>query len=210
VDDGGTTSWGLFDVVVHTLHYALLYGGLVVLALLLFHSRPQRRRPRPGAVAADVTWLPIAVVSSAAAAGVHAAVAPAHFGEGPLVGSFFVLCAVAQLGWPLAVLLVGSSRWLLWAAVVGNAGVVTLWGLSRTVGLPVGPRSVEPVGTWDLAATSWELAVVVGVSLVLTSDRFAVPGPRLLDIVRWSAAAKAWLAGSVTILLVLTVTGTST
>jgi hypothetical protein len=45
--------------------------------------------------------------------------------------------------------------------------------------------------------------------LVLSSARFAPPSPRLLDIVRWSAAALVWLAGSVTLLLVLTVTAPS-
>jgi hypothetical protein len=257
----------VFGVVVHAVHYTLLYGGLAVLALLLVHSRPgasrrvagRHRTPsehdlrverlreavahgrpgdglaaprlvsqappdgparphgvgapgdaRGGAVgAAETTWLPVAVVSSVAAAGVHAAAGPAHFGEGLVVGGFFVVCALAQLGWAIAVLLVGPARPLLWGALVGNAGVVLVWLASRTVGVTAVGLPVEAVGAWDLAATGWEVAVVAGVSLVLSSGRFTPPPPRLLDIVRWSAAALVWLAGSVTLLLFLTVTGPS-
>jgi hypothetical protein len=256
VSDGAGTPWGLFGVLVHALHYTLLYGGLVVLALLLLHSRPpssrsgrDRRRPlrsdhdrrvarlreaaargglavptprhdpevvsreaarptRPD-LPAEVTWLPVVVVSSAAAAGVHAAVGPAHFQEGLLVGTFFAVTALAQLGWALALLVVGPRRHLLVAALAGNAAVVVLWLTSRTVGVPLTDLPVEPVGAWDLAATGWEVAVVLGVSLVLASPRFPDPEPRLVDIVRWSAPAKVWLAGSVVFVLVLTVAGTS-
>ena len=71
-------------------------------------------RAAAGAPDADqATWLPMAVVSSAAAAGVHAAVGPAHFQEGLLVGGFFIASALAQTGWSLAILVVGPSRGLL-------------------------------------------------------------------------------------------------
>ena len=95
------------------------------------------------------------------------------------------------------------------AALVANAAVVALWLVTRTVGLPGGLVEVEPVGPWDVAATTWELALVAGVSLVLGSARFADNGARGVDIVRWSAAARAWLLVSVTLMAVLTVAGTS-
>lgn len=159
--------------------------------------------------AAAHTWLPVAVVSSAAAAGVHAAAGPAHFREGLLVGGFFALAALGQLGWAAVVMLSGPARGLMRAGLVANAAVVVLWLATRTVGLPGGLVAVEPVGPWDLAATVWELAVVAGVSLVLGSARFADSGTRGVDIVRWSAAARAWLLVSVTLMAVLTVAGTS-
>lgn len=159
--------------------------------------------------AADRTWLPIAVVSSAAAAGVHAAAGPEHLREGVLVGGFFVVAALAQLAWAAVVMLAGPSRRLLHGAVVGNAAVVVIWLASRTVGLPGGLVEVEPVGPWDLAATCWEVAVVGGVSLVLSCGRFTDTDAHRVDIVRWSVAARGWLLASVALMAVLTVAGAS-
>ena len=213
------------------------FGGLVALVALLVAARPRRaatvrrprdvrerqlarcaerpprpptgptrsRRARPSTPVR--TWLPVAVVSSAAAAGVHAAAGPQHFAEGLLVGAFFVASALAQLGWAAAVLLYGPRRWLVWGALVGNLGVVGCGWSRRTVGIP-GLGGAEPLGPWDLAATTWEVAVVAGVSLVLGSPRFRITTPGL-DIVRWSVAARGWLLVSVALLAVLTVAGTS-
>ena len=166
------------------------------------------RAPAAGS-AADRTWLPIAVVSSAAAAGVHAAAGPEHLREGLLVGGFFVVSALAQLAWAVVVMLAGPSRRLLRAAQVGNAAVVGTWLATRTVGLPGGLVEVEAVGPWDVAATVWEVAVVAGVSLVLSSGRFGDTDAQRVDIVRWSAAARGWLLASVTLMGVLTVAGAS-
>jgi hypothetical protein len=200
---------------VALLRQAAVDGQLAVPTAPLRQATPATTLPPAGSAveahdsAVVHTWLPIALVSSAAAAGVHGAAGPAHFADGMLVGSFFVLSAAGQLGWVLLVLALGPTTWLLRAALLGNAGVVVVWLLSRTIGLPGGPGEVEPVGPWDLAATGWEMAVLIGVSLVLTSGRFVVPACRLLDIVRWSAVAHAWLAASVMLMLALTVTGTS-
>jgi hypothetical protein len=161
------------------------------------------------ASAADHTWLPVAVVSSAAAAGVHAAAGPEHLREGLLVGGFFVVSALAQLAWAAVVMLAGPTRRLLHAALVGNAAVVVIWLASRTVGLPGGLVEVEAVGPWDLAATAWEVAVIAGVSLVLSSGRFTDTDVHPVDIVRWSAAARGWLLASVALMVVLTVAGAS-
>ena len=93
--------------------------------------------------------LPLALVSSAAAAGIHAAVGPTHFEEGLLIGSFFAVAALAQLGWAAAVL-VAPSRRLLLIGAVGNLAIVALWLATRTVGLPFGiddrARGQRPLG----------------------------------------------------------------
>jgi hypothetical protein len=110
--------------------------------------------------AAEALLVPVVVVSSLAAAGVHAAVAPQHLTQSLLVGSFFVTCAFAQLGW-------GALAWrrrtpdVLWAGILGNLGVLSLWLASRTVGVP-GLGGPEPVGPWDLTCALWEVVVVVG------------------------------------------------
>ena len=122
--------------------------------------------PAPASASASgSTAVVVAVVSSAAAAGVHAAAGPVHFRVGLLVGGFFVLSALAQLAWSMALLLRGPNRTLLWLGLVGNSAVIALWLVTRTVGLPfakaLGLEGVEPVGSWDVAASAWE-AVVVG------------------------------------------------
>ena len=95
--------------------------------------------------------------SSVAAAGVHAAVFPHHLEESFLVGAFFLAVTLGQAGWACLVFL-AASRERLVAGIVANLGLVVLWGVSRTVGLPFLGR--EAVGGWDLAAGAWELVLV--------------------------------------------------
>src|SRR6478609_285686 len=80
---------------------------------------PVRRR-------ASRTLLPLAVVSSAAAAGVHAAMGPSHFSEGFLLGLFFAVSAMAQLAWAGLALTSGGAL-LLRLGVLLNLGCVALW-----------------------------------------------------------------------------------
>lgn len=104
--------------------------------------------------------LPIAIMSSASAASVHAALGPEHFRERALFGLFFATAALAQMGWAVA-MTVHPTGTLLKAAVVGNAVTIALWALTRTVGLPGGLLpDPEPVGFWDLVCTAGELVVV--------------------------------------------------
>ena len=118
----------------------------------------------------------VAIWASGAAALAHAAVASAHFGEWAS-GSFFVVIAAAQ-GW-LAFALARNrpSVPVLISAVVVNVAVISLYVVSRTAGLPVGPHhdgrnhhhpgevvaaeAVESVGSLDLATLVAELVLVV-------------------------------------------------
>jgi hypothetical protein len=111
-----------------------------------------------------------AALLSAGAAAIHASVAGPHFEEYLFFGLLFVATAVAQAGWA-ALMLAAPSRRLLAAGVAGNAGVVGAWALSRTVGSPGGaePWTAEPVAPLDLAATSFELGIVVGGLLLLAT-----------------------------------------
>jgi hypothetical protein len=103
-------------------------------------------------------------VASAAtgAAAIHYAVAAEHFEEWWGFGLFFIGSAVVQLVW--AVVVVASrSRLLIWVGVIGNAAIVVLWIVTRTVGTLVGPESgtPEPIGLADSVATGFEMTIVV-------------------------------------------------
>lgn len=227
------------SMLAHAVHYAVVLGGVLGLALLLLphalerlrvHPAPARsahedrvrqlrelaavgRLDEPGATLTVATLtvvrpvrevaptataataaLPVALVSSAAAAGVHAAVGPAHLTDQPLVGMFFLACAAAQLGWT-ALFLVRPGRALLEAGVVGNAALVTLWAVSRLSGS-------EPVGPWDLAATGWEVAVVLACVAMN-----APAGLRAAGWFDWPGLARGWTACSVLLLGLLSLRG---
>ena len=158
---------------------------------------PVRRPPRP-------LTLPLALVSSAAAAGIHAAVGPTHFEEGLLIGSFFAVSALAQLGWAAAGLLTPSRRLLLVAAV-GNLAIVALWALTRTAGLPFGlTAGSEAAGPWDLAATGWELVTVAICLGLLTRTSHLAPDRGVRS---WHPLARLWLLGALTVIVVLPFVG---
>ncbi len=106
------------------------------------------------------------------AALVHVWAMPEHLGEWWGYGLFFLLVAAAQGFYGVAVL-----RWprppLFLIGAVGNLGVVGLYVLTRTVGVPFfGPHAgvVERGGALGLTATAME---VVLVAVLVASLRFA-------------------------------------
>ena len=111
----------------------------------------------------DLCLLTYSVASAATgAAAIHYAVVAEHFGEWWGFGLFFVASAVAQLVW--AVLVMRSrSRLLIRLGVMGNAAIVVLWIVTRTVGPLVGPElaTSEPIGLADSLATAFEMTIVV-------------------------------------------------
>jgi hypothetical protein len=151
----------------------------------------------------------VAVVSSVAAAGVHAAATPAHVQEGLLLGAFFVLASLAQLTWGVLAVGIGPKPLLLWSAVLGNTAVVLLWAYTRIVSVPFGLGGREPVGSWDLAACAWEL-VTVGACVMLLARPVVVSRRTAMDLHRWSTPARGWLIGSVVVLGALTLAGLPT
>lgn len=183
-------------------------------------SEPATTTVRPGATAgsayrsltptpstAQRTLLPLAVLGSAAAAGVHAAVGPAHFREGTLFGLFFALSALAQITWAGLVAL-RCSRALVVAGALGNVAVLVLWATTRTVGLPFGLLPApEAVGPWDLACGGWELLVVCCCT-ALVQSRDPLPR-RLPDWSRWTYGVRLFALGSVAGLVALSLSGAS-
>lgn len=160
-------------------------------------------RPQPLSTTQRVI-LPLAVVASAAAAGVHAAVGPAHFRESLLFGTFFALAALGQLAWAGAAS-VHCTRALLRIGVVGNLAILVLWVVTRTVGLPGGLLPApEAVGPWDLACAAWEVAVVVSCLAMLRRRHIS---SRLPAWPEWHIGVRAFVYVSVLLLAALSFSG---
>ena len=155
---------------------------------------------------AERVVVPVAFVSSAAAAGVHAAMGPPHFRENLLFGAFFAATALLQLLWA-GLLAVHRTRALLVLGALGNLAVLGLWALTRTVGLPFGllPHP-EAVGPWDLACGVWELAVVTGCVVLLRARRTA---GQVAPWREWHRSVRIFVAGSVLLLGALTFVGSA-
>ncbi len=84
-----------------------------------------------------------------------------HFREWWGYGVFFLIVALCQIVGGSA-LLVKSGRGLYLTGITGTAVILIVWGISRTVGVHIGPEGVapEPIGLLDGACTLLEATVV--------------------------------------------------
>lgn len=140
---------------------------------------------------------------SLGAAAVHFAVAPAHFQEWWAFGLFMALIGWFQALWAIAYTVRPARRLALLGAVV-NILTASIWAWSRLYGVPFGPGagSPEAIGLPDVAATVFELLLVLGLAagplgpLRRTSTLLRIPST---TSVRWSAlvAVAVALAASV-------------
>ena len=105
---------------------------------------------------------------------IHAGVCPEHFQEATVLGVFFLVVATLQLAWAAAVL-TRASRALLLAGAAGNAAVIGVWAVSRTIGVPAGPKPWHPeaVGVFDVLAVIAEGAVILGAVWLARRDASA-------------------------------------
>lgn len=174
--------------------------GTALIALAVVPSADRLARGLPYAGAGDSLVFTVAL-SSAGAAAIHFSVARTHFAEYTLFGVFFVGSAIAQLVWPLWLLL---RRWrpLLVLGALGNSAIVALWVVDRVWGLPLGPTrgKPDPVGFGDSVASAFELLLVVGCVALL------VRGPGGL-LRRANALALTLAAVALTALSMLSVLG---
>jgi hypothetical protein len=119
-----------------------------------------------------------AAAGLAVAAAIHAMAFPEHLREFGPFGGFFAALTLAQLS--LAFVLTRDpdpARVRLIA--FGSMGVVLLWLVSRTAGLPLGPEPWRPesIGVFDVAASCAEAVTALGCVMHLRAVR---DGPRLL------------------------------
>lgn len=73
----------------------------------------------------------------------------------------------------------GPGRALSWTALAGSVAVTSAWVVSRTVGLPLVPGGVEPIGTADLIATLMQTATIA--LLIARMRRPAPATPFVVD-----------------------------
>ena len=97
---------------------------------------------------------------------------PEHFDEWLGYGLFFLVLALAQLVYSVLLLRRPSSRTVLVAGIVGNALIIGLWAVTRTVGIPLGPASgeVEAIGVVDTVSKLAELALIGYLFLLLRNS----------------------------------------
>jgi hypothetical protein len=111
----------------------------------------------------------VVILGCAVSAGIHGALAPAHFEEGPGAGIGFAVSSIllAALAVVLTVRPAGSLAPA--AAAVVFAGLLGSYGLATTVGLPLLHPHPEPVDGLALATKAFE-AVGLASALHLLLD----------------------------------------
>jgi hypothetical protein len=142
------------DSTVASIVAALLAAAAATLVVLAARERAE-------------TLLVTAALCTAGAATIHFAVTQTHFDEWWGFGIFFFASGWVQLLWAALAVRV-RSRPLLAIGLAGNAFVVGLWVVTRTVGVPFGPEpgEAESLGWADAIATGFE-AVAALCCLVL-------------------------------------------
>lgn len=138
------------------------------------------------------------------AAAVHSTVIEDHYAGWALAGTFFVALQVVETALAGAVVFFWSRLTAI-AVGVTSVGTVTVWALSRTVGMPIGPpafRVPEAVGVPDLVCGFLELSAAalllpwaLGRVGIHRARRHPVPAPTV-----WLAALAVLVALSVTAL----------
>jgi hypothetical protein len=156
----------------YSLMDALLYAGLIGVIAALGSTDPRRRKFVSAMIALGL------VTCSAVLVSLSGGVTEMHF-------HFFVIVGILTLyqDWLPFLLAIGfvvvhhvvlgfidPDRLVLSIGVWGNAAVLVLWGVTRTVGLPIGPETWRPeaVGAPDVVSCLCELAVISGAAWLLT------------------------------------------
>jgi manganese oxidase len=111
--------------------------------------------------------LGLAVALTMGAAMIHVWAMLEHFEEWWFYGVLFLLVALLQGFYGVALWLWGG-RGVFILGMGGNLAIVVFYLVTRTVGVPFGPHvgEVEAVGGLDVAATTFEVALVVTLALL--------------------------------------------
>jgi hypothetical protein len=144
---------------------------------LLTGIDPAETREEPVEYSSGETVLLLAGAVAFIGALIHVGAAVDHFGEFPLYTLVFCLLAAGQAIWA-AMLVTRPSRAAILLGCAFQLGIVALWALSRTTGVPIAPRAWVPeeIGVADLVETVGEIASVIGVLCVVMSPRSKLAG----------------------------------
>jgi hypothetical protein len=139
------------------------------------------------------------IVASAVSAGIHAALAPAHFHESLAEGAGFVAATVLLVGIVAALALRRATRGVAVVAALVFAGLLVSYVLAATTGIPLLHPDVEPV---DGLAVDTKIVELAGLALAADLSRRRVTERVLLPalgltvmIAVFSALAALMLAG---------------
>ena len=105
---------------------------------------------------------------------IHIGAGVDHFREFALYTLVFSLLAVAQIAWAALLVWRPTPRWIALGCLL-QVGIVALWVLSRTAGVPIAPKAWVPeeIGIADSVETLCELVTVFAAVAVLASSRSA-------------------------------------
>jgi hypothetical protein len=121
-------------------------------------------RSRRTSVSSDAAVIlrTVAIAGLMGAQAIHVRAMIDHARLWPAAGVFFFVIAVLE-GVAAAWLLLSPGRDAARFAVVLSFATIAVWGLSRTVGLPIGPHPwiAEPWSTPDVIATGFETMTAV-------------------------------------------------
>ena len=111
----------------------------------------------------------VCLIGAALATGsgvIHLAVVPDHLAQWWVFGVAFAVAAVVQIGWAGAYL-ARPNGWSSRFGIALNVGIIAVWVISRTAGLPVGPTAgrPDPIGFVDVVSTLLEV-ILVGILIV--------------------------------------------
>ncbi|MCF6522841.1 hypothetical protein HOY81_07010 [Streptomyces sp. JJ36] len=102
----------------------------------------------------------LAAFAALGSAGIHVAAGVDHYSSWWISGVFFYAAAVYQAVWGLSVLRTGGRPTML-LGLAGNAGILAVWAVSRTAGMPVGPHAGVPEHIGQAGVTSAVLEALV-------------------------------------------------
>lgn len=138
------------------------------------------------------SWRTVVIVASASAAALHFAAVRPHMGEWVPAAMFMACAGLAQFGWALWIAR-SAGPLATFAGVVLNTGIIGLWIVSRTEGLPFGPNAGMPehIHGPDVLATVFEAVIVVA---CFSRLRPVAPSPFVMRLVAAGAIASVAVA----------------
>lgn len=117
----------------------------------------------------------VVILACAVSAGIHGALAPAHFAEGAAAGAGFVAATLVLAGLLVALTLRPASRPPLLGAACVFAGLLGSYLLVATTGLPLLHPQPEPVDGLALAAKAFEAVGLLAAINLLQRRAVALP-----------------------------------